>query len=332
MEYIIRSGSLKHFPDLMVELGQNPIRLLEDSGIEPAALRDPDTYISYLRMARLLDNACATCRRSDIGALLAMRYGLDMIGALAPLISLQATVGRALELIQRHIGFHARGLVFDTERGPDEVAVRVEFEFAGRVNCTQLATLAMGALRLVLGQLAGGRAFPVSVGLRRTAPPDDSVYRELFGPSIQYRQSADCMRFPAELLDQPVQVEALLRERMGRVWRQFGLDVPVSLTQQIERAIRASLPTGDCNLEQVARMVDLHPRVLQNRLRDEGKRFRDVLQSVRTELACQHLQHGDLSLTQLALNLGYSEVSALSRSFRSWTGESPLAWRLRHRA
>jgi AraC-like DNA-binding protein len=34
-----------------------------------------------------------------------------------------------------------------------------------------------------------------------------------------------------------------------------------------------------------------------------------------------------MPLTEIALNLGYSELSAFSRAFRNWTGLSPQRYR-----
>lgn len=332
MKFIIRSGSLKHFPELMVQLGQSPILLFEECGIELAALNDPDTYISYLRVADLLNKAGMKCQRSDIGAHLALRYGLEMLGALGPLIAMQSNLGQALEMIQKHIGFHARGLVFHTTQSDHEVTVGVQLDFAAQTDCTQLITLAIGALQQVLRQLVGGAAIPARIALRRASPSPADVYYELFADSVSYFQANDHIQFPADLLAHPIQIEPLVRERMEWRWRHLGSEnTPLSLSQQVKRAIRASLPTGDCNLDQVAAMVDLHPRVLQNRLNDCGESFRDLLQNVRQELAYEHLQNSDVSLTELALNLGYSEASALSRSFKSWTGLSPQSWKKRSR-
>lgn len=332
MEFIVRGSSLKHFPALMQELGQDPVQLMTESGIDISALQDPDTYISYPRLATLLNLSCMRTQRSDIGALLALRYGLDMLGALGPLLVMQSSLGRALEMIQQNIGFHARGLILQHEHREGEVIVRCRLEFADRVDCTQLVTLSLGALQQVLLQLAGSQQSSRTVELRRGPASAESAYSELFGSSVRYQQGFDRIRFPSWFLRQTIQIEPLVKERMGWLWRHVGPEnLPVSIGKQVERAIRASLPTGECNLDQVAMMVDLHPRVLQNRLRDEGKAFRDVLTDVRKELACEHLQFSDRPLSTLALNLGYSETSALSRSFKEWTGLSPQQWKRRNR-
>ncbi len=66
---------------------------------------------------------------------------------------------------------------------------------------------------------------------------------------------------------------------------------------------------------------------LQRLLREKGLSFGDVLRAARQELALHYLNESDLSLTEIALCLGYSELSAFSRAFRSWTGMNPQRFR-----
>ena len=136
------------------------------------------------------------------------------------------------------------------------------------------------------------------------------------------------MAYAASALKLPVQVAPELRRHLNAQWRgEYGMSAPLSMRQQVHRAVQALLPTGDCCLGTVARMVDLHPRVLQQRLKAEHTRFSAILRDARERLACEHLSRSDIRLTDLALHLGYSELSVFSRSFSRWTGMSPQAWR-----
>jgi AraC-like DNA-binding protein len=67
-------------------------------------------------------------------------------------------------------------------------------------------------------------------------------------------------------------------------------------------------------------------RSLQVHLAEEQCSFRELLEKVRREIATFHLRRADIPLTQLAQLLGYSELSAFSRSFRGWYGVSPRQW------
>jgi AraC-like DNA-binding protein len=43
------------------------------------------------------------------------------------------------------------------------------------------------------------------------------------------------------------------------------------------------------------------------------------------------IDSGNVSLTDLALQLGYAELSIFSRNFKHWFGMSPSEWREKHK-
>lgn len=54
-----------------------------------------------------------------------------------------------------------------------------------------------------------------------------------------------------------------------------------------------------------------------------------IASSLRRERALGHGAEPGVSLTDVVLRLGYSELSAFSRAFRAWTGSSLRAYRRR---
>ena len=75
--------------------------------------------------------------------------------------------------------------------------------------------------------------------------------------------------------------------------------------------------------------MQMSSRTIQNRLSEEHTSFQQLLEKVRRELAIGYLSKGGMQLTQVAYALGYSELSAFSRSFKRWFGISPQQWRAR---
>ena len=73
----------------------------------------------------------------------------------------------------------------------------------------------------------------------------------------------------------------------------------------------------------------MSPATLQRRLHASGTTYAEVVRAIRHELAVAHLAKPGQDLAEVALLLGYSELSAFSRAFRGWTGLSPAAWRKR---
>ena len=66
---------------------------------------------------------------------------------------------------------------------------------------------------------------------------------------------------------------------------------------------------------------------VQRALSDHNMTFKEAIEVTRRNLAEMYLQQRQLPLTEIALLLGYSELSAFSRAFTRWTGTSPRHYR-----
>ena len=115
-----------------------------------------------------------------------------------------------------------------------------------------------------------------------------------------------------------------------------GLDEPNSsqgfgsITEDLRRVLRTELLRGACSATTVAGLFSMHRRTLHRHLRMEGRAFRQVADGIRFEIACELLENTDMALGQVAAALQYSELSAFTRAFRRWSGQSPSAWRTSH--
>ena len=103
-----------------------------------------------------------------------------------------------------------------------------------------------------------------------------------------------------------------------------------SITEDLRRVLRTELLRGACSATTVARLFSMHRRTLHRHLRMEGRAFRQVADGIRFEIACELLENTDMALGQVAAALQYSELSAFTRAFRRWSGQSPSAWRTSH--
>jgi AraC-like DNA-binding protein len=103
-----------------------------------------------------------------------------------------------------------------------------------------------------------------------------------------------------------------------------------SITDDLRRVLRTELLRGTCSATTVARFFSMHRRTLHRHLRMEGLAFRQVADEIRYEIACELLENTDMALRQVAAALQYSELSAFTRAFRRWSGQSPSAWRTSH--
>jgi AraC-like DNA-binding protein len=81
--------------------------------------------------------------------------------------------------------------------------------------------------------------------------------------------------------------------------------------------------------DELASAMALPRRTFNRRLAEYGTTFRDVLKTVRVDVAQQLLRETTLPIGDIAGALGYAESSAFVRAFRHWTQTTPGAWRER---
>ena len=88
-----------------------------------------------------------------------------------------------------------------------------------------------------------------------------------------------------------------------------------------------SLEDGAPTFAFVADKLGVSHRTLRRRLRELGTSYSKVLAMVRLEAARQRLANDNLTIDEIAYQLGYTEPTNFRHAFRRWTGLAPSAYR-----
>jgi AraC-like DNA-binding protein len=100
-----------------------------------------------------------------------------------------------------------------------------------------------------------------------------------------------------------------------------------TLSHRVRQEIYSHLKGEEPGLRSIARSLAMSERSIQLRLKEENITYRQLLDEVRKETAISHLKEPNLSITDIAYLLGFSEPAVFSRTFRKWTGSTPHAFR-----
>lgn len=76
-------------------------------------------------------------------------------------------------------------------------------------------------------------------------------------------------------------------------------------------------------LDRMARSFGMSERTLRRKLVEEGQPFRELLERVRQDLCRLYFMEDKRSLGEIALLLGYSDLSAFTRAYKRWHGVAP---------
>lgn len=121
--------------------------------------------------------------------------------------------------------------------------------------------------------------------------------------------------------------DALLHRHLLREANEFHMLRQASIVDVTRRLLHASLMTGNCTINDIARQLCMHERTLHRRLREEGTSFQIELDAVRYDVARQLLEETTVPIAGIAEKLNYSGVSAFSRAFKRWAEITPACWR-----
>jgi AraC-like DNA-binding protein len=96
---------------------------------------------------------------------------------------------------------------------------------------------------------------------------------------------------------------------------------------ELKRKLADLMARGEANADAACRALRLSRRTLQRRLKAEKTSFQSILKEVRAELAINYLKDARLHSLEIAMLLGYSNISSFTTAFKSWYDLPPAAYR-----
>ncbi len=165
--------------------------------------------------------------------------------------------------------------------------------------------------------------------------PDFGDEFELMFPCrIEFSQSRNMFAFDSKQLAQPLRqtpdtLASFLTDAPQSLLTQFRDDN--SVTAQIKRLLMhqggEESPLSPLSFDDIAEALKTTTHTLRRRLKDEGHSFQEIKDSIRRDVAVSSLKHSDVSVQDLAEQLGFSESAAFIRAFKKWTGHTPSGFR-----
>ena len=106
-----------------------------------------------------------------------------------------------------------------------------------------------------------------------------------------------------------------------------SLNAGDDIAGQLRRRLADLLAQGEANADAACRALRLSRRTLQRRLKAEKTSFQKILKEVRAELAVRYLSDERLKALEVAMLLGYNNISSFTTAFKSWYDMPPAEYR-----
>ncbi len=322
--YYVRATKLAGLQQIAARRGGDLASLMRATGLDPVALKQPDTAVDYGKVCKLLHRCAETWDMPDIGLRMIDHQRIDFLGPVALVVRMEPTVRDVFRAIAKNIVLHSNAtLVAVEEKGGTASAIL--HHHPGVEVGRESTELVMAQGKLVLETVLGARIklFEVSFTFERgsSAP----VIARHFGCNVRYGAERNAICFDAALLDLPTQksdraYHPLIRRYLSTSRSEAAHDPVEDARHEIAR----QMEFGRCTLNGVAQSLRMTPRSLQRRLGSSGATFRGLVDDWRRDRALSLVTTTRLPLSEVSAALGYSEQAVFTQAFRRWYGRAPL--------
>ena len=311
-----------------VRLGGARAEILREAGLEEADVAQPEAALPIERLFAAWAAAMRQLRDDGLPIVVARTFALEHYPILGFAAMTAPTMREAIARVVRFSRIVTTSGLWSIEESGELARLRWTREgprtLGHRVaNESVLAEMLHG-----VRQTLGREIAALAVSLRHPAPSNVRAHKAHFGGRLLWEQRFDELVLPRSLLDatpqhaNPALAAHFERQALAALQvMEAGAEDPI--VERTRRLAGEALIGGEPSAVQVARRLGMSERTLRRALADERTSFREIVEAVRRERARVLLDDPGRSIAEVALSLGFSELSAFSRAYKRWTGQAP---------
>lgn len=318
--YDLPGAYIRDFVELTARWKVDPARLLRGLPVTVESLADPSTRVPLQVCEAIVARGLQLTKEPALGVHLGMQMRVSSHGFLGFAAMTANTVREALELAARFASTRtsALGLALHVEGELASVAIEERTPLPGALREVLVLALVIGIWQL--GTQLTGRplegsgecAFP-----RPAFPIPDA--------RLRFDRPVHRLVFPAAELELPLVTADAAAKRLAAAQLEREL---ASLEEgALVGRVRAALSERSPAIEELARSLKMSPRTLKRRLAELGTTYSELRDDQRRQRALLLLDDRSLSISEIAVRLGYTELPNFTRAFKKWTGITPAAYR-----
>ncbi|NIF23434.1 AraC-like transcriptional regulator QhpR [Candidatus Pantoea multigeneris] len=315
--------------DFIHSKGGDADRIFGLSGINPEQLSSPTLSLGLVNYCRVMEEAARVSGFDNFGLHYGKQFKPQSLGLIGYIGLCSSTLEQALHNVVTAFPWHQHDTLTRLVDKGDSWRLDYQVRHGAILARRQDAELTLGMFLNIIRHVAGKNWAPREVHFEHPRPEQWHEHCKIFDAPVWFDQPFNSLVIAKRDLQRsmPESDPMLLMVMQDAIRRLNSSASQQSLVEQVRAQISLSLLQGEPVLEEVADKMGLSSWSLQRRLREEGGSFTTLVDKVRCEMATHYLQQKQLPISEMALLLGYSEVSAFSRAFRRWFGVSPRQWR-----
>ena len=329
----IAAGNVRALMDLAVAKGASRKALAERAGIDPAELQEQDNRIPFTSYVALMRAGQELCQDSALALHFGEAFDFKDISIVGLIGVASETMAEAFAQLSRYsrlaVEVDCSGTdrftlkriagqlwIVDTRRNANDFPELTESTFA-RMVCS---------FRRAFGE----PHFLKEVHVTHAAPAYREEYDRVFRLPVVFESDKNALLADDALLtwrnpNASRYVFGILSAHAEELLKR--LERSKSTRGRVESSLMPILHTGKANMAIIASKLGLSRQMLFRRLKAEDVTFEKVLDDLRHMMALHYLRGRQVSVSETAYLVGFSDPAAFSRAFKRWTGFNPSQMR-----
>jgi len=317
---------------LLVGLGVPQDEVEETLG-RPLELTDPDLRVPNELVLRLYELGFRVTGRRDLPLVVACGMTIEHLGVMGftivtapdgPTACLRAV--RYARVVFDH-GWDW-GLQYEGDAIRVSCAVGVPTRVGEQLNCEAAVATWVRCFR----EVSRVDMRPRSVRFPHPGPSDDTAHRAFFKGPVQFGTGVCDFVFDRADAERAVLPKAdsvmnAFFTRYANALLEQHVETDRSVVERVREYVERRLADGEPTAEAAAKELAMSGRTLRRVLQDAGTTFRELVEEVRLERARALLGQPNVTVSETAYLLGFGDLTAFSRAFKRWTGQSPREYR-----
>ncbi len=332
----INSSFLTGFSQMVLSKGGNPAELYELVGLDKEVFIEENLQtreiknllIPFDKFVYLLENTARILNFPNVAMELARQQNMMILAPLRLQLENCTNILQALQVIIKYLKVLVSGYQVDIQISRELIKISFHMVSIDVQNLIQYQDYALAsAISILHGML--GKSYPLrSCYFLRNETSEQRIaeYTRYYGCPVAFNSDQLAITAESSILDQDL---APLIEGINT---QVDLALSSSdndIIANVSRVISLSLANGNSNIVDIAASMNYSQRTLQRKLKTKNTSYSALLDSVRFSMANQYLKSTYYRLTDIALLLGYSNLSSFSRAYFRYAGIYPREVRKR---
>jgi AraC-like DNA-binding protein len=316
-------------------MGGDPDRVFGQARIDPTWLVDPMNKIPLSGYCDLFEFAAIETRNDNFGLHFGSTFEPQQLGLIGYLAINAPTLNAGLSLMCEWFAVHQQDTTLCLRHTPEASFLEYQIKDGSVMRRRQDAELSMGIFTNIFRHSLGSRWEPLRIEFEHARPANSREHESVLHSSAYFGCETNAVVFRrSDLTALMPKADPILLATLVPLVRQHAAahERRPDFLSTVKEVIREQMLAGRVSLRAAADALEISIWTLYRKLKECGTTFNELVKHTRQALAIDCVAQPHIPLTEVALMLGYSELSAFTRAFRCWTGVSPTQYRRQVRA